>query len=173
VLPRVTGAGLRFVSIVATFAVAVALVFRDEVVGPIVLPLRVLTARVVLVLVHGAGLDAVREVSALYHPGGFAYEISRGCLGLVPVAFLVVGVLAYPGERHRKLWALIIGVPALFALNLVRLVHLFYLGVNRPDLFPLAHQVAWQAAIVTAVFVFWLAATGYLEISGRPSRSAG
>ncbi|NIR45335.1 MAG: hypothetical protein GWN99_13030 [Gemmatimonadetes bacterium] len=166
-------AGLRFVSIVATFAVGVAVGFRDEFVGPLLLPLRVLTARAVLVIVQGAGIDAFRDVSALYGPGGFAYQISRGCLGLVPVAFLVVGVLAYPGERRRKLQALAVGVPALFALNLARLVHLFYLGVYRPDLFSLAHQLFWQAGIVAAVFLVWVAAIGYLETNGRPSTSAG
>lgn len=171
--PRLSGAGLRFVAIVATFAVAVVVVFRDEIVGPLVLPLRVLTARAVLVVIQGAGIDAFREVSALYHPGGFAYEISRGCLGLVPAAFLIVGVLAYPGERQRKVRALALGLPALFALNLLRLVHLFYLGVNHPGLFRFAHQVAWQAVIVAAVFLFWLTSTGYLEMRGRPSRSSG
>ncbi len=122
-------------------------------------------------MVQGIGIDAFREVSALYGPGGFAYEISRGCLGLVPAAFLIVGVLAYPGERRRKLRALVVGVPLLFVLNLMRLVHLFYLGVYRPDLFPLAHQVVWQGAIIAAVFLFWLAATAtWRPAVGRPGR---
>lgn len=170
-MPRAPGP--RFVGIVTTFAVAVSLLFRDEIVGPLVLPLRVLTARVVVALIHGLGIDAFREAAALYHPGGFAYEISRGCLGLVPAAFLVVGVLAYPGEGRRKRLTLIAGVPALFALNLVRLVHLFYLGVYHPDLFRPAHQVIWQALMVVAVFLLWFGATGR-GVTGllraRPSR---
>lgn len=152
--------GLRFTSIVGAFTVAVVVLFRDELVGPLVLPLRVLTARAALVLIQGVGIDAFREATALYHPGGFAYEVSRGCLGLIPAAFLTVGVLAYPAERRRKLVALVVGVPVLFAINLVRLVHLFYLGVHRPDLFRPAHQLVWQALIVAAVFLLWLTATG-------------
>ena len=164
-LPYATGP--RFVSIVATFAVAVSVLFRDEIVGPFVLPLRLLTARAVLVLIRGVGIDAFREATALYHPGGFAYDLSRGCLGLIPAGFLIVGVLAYPSEGRRKLLALVVGVPVLFALNLVRLVHLFYLGVHDPDLFRPAHELIWQALIVVVVFLLWLGATGHFA-SGIP-----
>lgn len=165
--------GLRFAVALAAFAAAAALLYREELVGPFVLPLRVLTARAVLALIHLAGMQAAQEASALFHPAGFAYEISRGCLGLIPAGFLLVGVLAYPGALPRKLLALTAAVPLLLAVNLVRLVHLYYLGVYRADLFNLAHRVVWQVVMVLAVFALWYAATGYLTGSGRPSRSAG
>ncbi|UCF20196.1 MAG: hypothetical protein JSU87_01955 [Gemmatimonadota bacterium] len=153
----------RFVLSLAVFAGVVPLIFRDEVMGPVLLSLRVLTARATLTLIHWIGLEAVREASAIYHPGGFAYQISRGCMGLVPAALLGVAVLAYPGELRRKLAALAVTLPLLFGLNFVRLVHLFYLGVNRPGLFHLAHTVLWQAAIVLGVFTAWLACIAWLE----------
>ena len=171
--------GLRFALTLGAFAAVVALLFRDSIVGPLVSPLRVLTARAVLLLIQQIGMDAVREGSAIYHAGGFAYEISRGCLALVPAGFLVVSVLAYPGKTGRKLAAITLGVPLLLGLNLVRLVNLFYLGVHRADLFGLAHQVVWQGVMILAVLALWLASTRHLAgtrhlaISGRPSRSLG
>jgi exosortase/archaeosortase family protein len=165
--------GLRFALVLAAFAAAAALLFREEIVGPLVVPLRVLTARGALALIQLSGMEAVREASAIYHPGGFAYEMSRGCIGLVPAGFLIVGVLAYPGPLKNKVTALILAVPLLFAVNMTRLVHLFYLGVHRADLFHVAHRVVWQIVIVLAVFTLWLAATHYLESRGRPSRSPG
>ena len=92
---------------------------------------------------------------------------------MVPAGFLTVGVLAYPGPLKNKLTALIFAVPLLFAINMTRLVHLFYLGVHRADLFHAAHRVVWQVVIVLAVFTLWLAATHYLATRGRPSRSSG
>jgi exosortase H (IPTLxxWG-CTERM-specific) len=150
---------LRFILTLALFAGAVLVGFRDEVVGPALLPLRVLTARVALALIHVAGMEAVREATAIFHPSGFAYQISRGCMGLVPAAFFAVSVIAYPISVSRKALAMVVGLPVLFALNMVRLVHLFYLGVHRPDLFHLAHQVLWQGGIIAVVFLMWLLAT--------------
>jgi len=163
-------ASLRFALVLALFAGAVALLFRDAIVGPLVQPLRLLTAQAVLVLIQQVGLEAFREAGAIYHPGGFAYEISRGCLGLVPVGFLVVSVLAYPGTAAaRKLMTLAVGVPLVLALNLMRLAHLFYLGVYQADLFHVAHQVVWQGVMVLAVFLLWLVATGWSAhpVAGR------
>jgi len=51
------------------------------------------------------------------------------------------------------------------AVNLVRLVHLYYLGVYRADLFHLAHRVVWQVVMVLAVFALWYSATGYLTVT--------
>ncbi len=172
--------GLRLGLSLAALVVAVALVFRDEVLGPYLVPLRGLTAQTTLALIRLAGMDAVREASALYHSGGFAYEISRGCMGLVPVAFFVVALLAYGGRTQRGLVALAVGVPALLGLNLIRLTHLFYLGVYRPEWFHLSHEVLWQGAMVLAVLALWLASVAWvdsrrpevteLRAAGRPAR---
>lgn len=158
---------LRFLLALAIFAGVVPVVFRDELMGSALFTLRVLTARATLVFIHWSGMEAVREASAIFHPGGFAYQISRGCMGLVPAALLGVAVLAYPGERRRKAVALAVGIPILFALNFVRLVHLFYLGVYRPDTFHLAHTVLWQVGIILGVFLTWLGCIAWLEYRPR------
>jgi exosortase/archaeosortase family protein len=163
---------IRVVISLTIFVGVVLLGFRDEVLGPVLVPLRILTARTVLGLIHLTGMAAVRGASVIYHPGGFAYEISRGCMGLVPTALLIVSTLAYPGQLWRKMQALAVGIPLLLGLNLIRLLHLFYLGVYRAEFFHLAHQVLWQAAIVLAVFALWLAATYWIEPETR-ARSAG
>lgn len=43
----------------------------------------------------------------------------------------------------------------LLALNLLRVVHIFVIGVTRPDLFGLVHGFVWEAAIVAAVIGIW------------------
>ena len=148
---------LRFVLALLSLAAVMLLVYRDEIVGPVVMPLRVLTAKTVLLLLQGLGVEAVREASAIYHSGGFAFEISRGCMALVPALFLGAGIAAYPGSRRVKLVGWVAAIPLLLMLNFARLVHLFYLGVYRPEIFELAHRVLWESAIILAVIVLWLA----------------
>ena len=149
-------AGIRFGLILAAFAGITWLIFRDEVMGPVLVPLRMLTAQGALTFIRLAGMEAIREGAAVYHPAGFAYEISRGCTGLVGLGLLVVAILAYPSARSHRLLGIALCVPALIGLNLARLVHLFYLGVYRPEVFHVAHEIVWQAVMAVGVFVLWL-----------------
>jgi hypothetical protein len=47
-------------------------------------------------------------------------------------------------------------VPLVLGVNLLRLAHLFVLGVNAPRLFTLAHTVLWEVAIVVITGAMWL-----------------
>jgi exosortase H (IPTLxxWG-CTERM-specific) len=145
--------------------------FRDEVLGPVLVLWRIEVAKATEALIHWAGMEATREASALYHPGGFAYQISRGCTGFVPAALLTAAVAAYPAAGRRKLVGLLLGVPALLAVNLARLVHLYYLGVHQPRWFEVAHRVVWEGIIVLAVLALWVAWTMWADRAKRPYRS--
>ncbi len=169
--PRLAGPAVRFIAILAAFAVAAWLGYRDEYLGGVLVPLRQLTAQAALMVIQAIGLDAARDGVVIRHAGGFAYEISRGCMGVIPALFLAVGVLAWPGESRRKLAALLVGIPFLLGLNLARLAHLFFLGVRRPGQFGFAHEVGWEAAMVIAVFGLWLGLTawaGMATVGERP-----
>jgi exosortase/archaeosortase family protein len=146
----------RYALGLAAVAVLLWLAFRDEVMGPVLEPLRTLIAQATLELIHGVGMEATRHASAIYHPGGFAYEISRGCTGFVPAAMLAAAISGYPARRRGKVAGLALGIPALLGINLGRLVHLFYVGVHQPEWFDVAHKVAWEGLIILAVVGFWL-----------------
>ena len=51
---------------------------------------------------------------------------------------------------HRR------GVPILILLNLARLVHLFYIGVYRPDLFKFFHERLWDNCLILCIIILWL-----------------
>lgn len=148
---------LRFALILAAAGLACWAGFRDAVLGPLVRPLEALAARVTAGLVHALGTEALLAGTVVYHPGGFAFQISRGCLGLVPLALLAAGIVAYPAPGRRKLWGLLAGLPALAALNLLRLAQLFITGVRWPGAYDVAHEVVWQAIVVVATLGIWLA----------------
>jgi exosortase/archaeosortase family protein len=148
---------LRFVVTLIIFAGAVFLTYREEVLGPLLGSLTTLTAKTTFVLLELLRINVTREVSVIYQPGGFAYEIDYRCTGVLPVACLAVAILAYPGYLRHKLAGLAVGIPLLIGLNLVRLVHLFLIGVTRPELFELAHPVLWNGAMILGVLGLWWA----------------
>jgi exosortase/archaeosortase family protein len=115
----------------------------------------VVVASSVKVILGWIGLAVSQNAAFLYLPGGFSYVVGSGCTGLVPSAVLAVGILAAPATRAARVWGLLVAVPLALLLNLVRLAHLFYIGVNDPREFALAHEVLWEIALVTGVVGIW------------------
>ena len=89
----------------------------------------------------------------------YALAIGKGCDGIEPTALFVAAVLAFAAPLRLKLPALAIGVPLLAALNLVRIVSLFLVGIHYPRLFHLMHVEVWQVLYILvgiAFFCLWL-----------------
>lgn len=145
----------RFIAVVATLAGAFALAFRDDVLGRLLGPLELVTAQTTVALLHFMNIEAVRLASQIHHPGGFAYEIYYRCTGVLPIAIFTICVLATPAAWRHKGIGLIVGIPLLLALNLVRLIHLFYVGIHAPAAFDIVHGVLWEGMIILATLGLW------------------
>ena len=86
----------------------------------------------------------------------FAYTIVAECTAVGPIILFVGAVIAYPATLRGKALGIAIGVVFLTALNLVRLVSLFYIGASFPEYLPMAHYLVWQAAIIIFAILLWL-----------------
>ena len=64
--------------------------------------------------------------------------------------------------------ALLIGVLILLAVNLIRLISLFSIGVDEPELFELAHNVLWRGVMIATVAILWLSWSAWVR--GRINR---
>ncbi len=90
---------------------------------------------------------------------GFAVSIEAGCNGVEAGIILVAAMLAYPATWGQRLIGIGVGLLTVQALNLVRIISLFYIGQWSKVLFEWAHLYIWQALImldVLLVFLFWL-----------------
>ena len=91
--------------------------------------------------------------------GSFAVSIERGCNGIEAVIILVAAMLAFPAAWKHKLAGIGAGFIAIQALNLVRIISLFYLGQWNRVWFDWFHLYLWQALIILdalVVFLLWL-----------------
>ena len=152
----VRGPGVRFVLILVIFVLLVLLTHRKPVLMRALAPFDLFTARLTAVVLDWGGVEVKRESAVLSHPAGFGYIIYYQCTGLVPASFLAVGIFAFPTRLRLKLIGIAIGVPLLFFLNFARLVSLFYIGVNHPHAFNLAHTVVWEGVLILFLVGFWL-----------------
>lgn len=100
---------------------------------------------------------------------GFAVAIAPGCDGIEAVLILVAAVLAFPAPWKHRLVGIGIGFIAIQALNLVRIISLFYMGQWSQVAFDWFHLYLWQALIVLDALAVWLIWLRYLP---RPERRA-
>ena len=99
----------------------------------------------------------------------FAVNVRTGCNGLETIYIFFAGVLAFPAPWKRKALGLVLGFLAIQALNIVRIVSLFYIGVHFPSHFEDSHIVVWQAIVIlfgVALFLLWA------DRYARPARPA-
>lgn len=86
----------------------------------------------------------------------FAVEIAAGCNGVEAMIVLVAGILAFPAPWPYRFVGIAAGIVAIQALNLLRIISLFYLGMWNTTAFEWAHLYIWQALIMLDALVVWL-----------------
>ena len=65
-------------------------------------------------------------------------------------------VLAYPTDPKKKLIGIVLGIPCLYAINMVRLIVLAFVGLSSPEIFEFVHTYLWQTIFIVFVIVIWL-----------------
>ena len=87
---------------------------------------------------------------------GFAVSIEPGCNGVEALIILFAAMFAFPASLKAKLIGFAIGFVAIQALNLVRIISLFYMGQWNMVWFEWFHLYLWQALIILDALVVWL-----------------
>ena len=103
---------------------------------------------------------------------GPGISIVAGCNGVEAVLILVSAVLAFPAPWRYKLLGIGIGFVAIQALNLVRIISLYYLLLWNRVWFEWFHLYLWQALIILDALVFWLIWLRWLPREALPALAA-
>lgn len=119
------------------------------------------------------GLSAAAEPGAhvLFgrgEPEAFRYYVDSGCIAGPSLMIYTAAVLAYPANRRQRLLGLVVGLPALFTANLLRLIMLGWVGMNDPAHFDVIHKYWAATALLALVGGAWL--TWVWLVANRASR---
>jgi exosortase H (IPTLxxWG-CTERM-specific) len=87
---------------------------------------------------------------------GFMVSVEAGCNGVEAALILIAAMLAFPAPWKHRAIGILAGLAAVQALNVVRVVSLFYLGQWSLQAFEWAHLYLWQALIMLDVLIVWL-----------------
>jgi len=88
--------------------------------------------------------------------GHFAVQMAYGCNGAHVTILLWAAVLAFPASWRQKAKGLAAGTVAIHAVNLVRFISLFYVGLYDRAWFDFAHLYLWESLMmIDTLVVFW------------------
>ena len=93
----------------------------------------------------------------------FAVSIEAGCNGVEATIVLVAAVAAFPARLWQKCAAIVLGFVAIQAMNLLRIISLFYLGQWNLDVFTWTHLYLWPVLIMLDVLIVFLLYLRYLN----------
>ncbi len=108
------------------------------------------------VILNGMG-QGCQVTGTTIRAARFAMTICRGCDALEPCWLFAAAVISFPAPFPRKFLGILIGGALLLALNLVRIVSLFFMGVHWPRLFATVHLEIWPVVFVLAAILMWVA----------------
>lgn len=151
----------RFFSI---FTALVIILFAAELTPPVqdavVVPFTTFVAQVGATLMKTWDAQVLADGKIIWDAdSGFAVSIEAGCNGVEAGIVLVAAMLAFPAPWLKKLVGVAAGLLTVQALNLIRIISLFYIGQWSTRIFEWAHLYVWQALImldVLIVFLLWL-----------------
>jgi exosortase/archaeosortase family protein len=83
-------------------------------------------------------------------------HVASGCNGLEAVFLMLAAIVAYPGSWRRRLRGLARYIPALFLLNLVRVVALVHVAHSHRAVLDMAHYQIAQGILIVFVVAFWV-----------------
>jgi len=83
----------------------------------------------------------------------FMVSIKNGCDGIEAMAILLFAILVYPTSWINRFKGFVIGFACLVALNFIRIVSLYFIGVHIPSLFEVMHVSVWQVIFILTPLV--------------------
>lgn len=121
-----------------------------------------------LIRVFDKRVEAVGDILR-FSDGHGAVQVLAGCNAVEVCALLIAAILAFPGKLKYGLIGAAVGVFALQAVNLLRIISLLYLSRGSASMFEFFHNYVWDAMIgLEGMLIFFL----WVRWQGRKSAPA-
>jgi exosortase H (IPTLxxWG-CTERM-specific) len=98
--------------------------------------------------------------------GASAIKISDECLGADAMLILFSAIIVYPSRIKDQFLGLLVGLTLFQAVNIARIISLYYVNKFHHEYFELLHDYVWQGVVILIVAgYYWL----WLRCCGRGS----
>ena len=140
-----------FFSCLLVFAVIYLKLRTSTIIDPFLAFNTWLASSILNILGESTQADGVTIASS-----AISFRVISECTSIVPTGILAAGVLAWPSTIKEKFVGVAFGTVALFIINMVRIVTLYYIGIGYPDFLDVAHYFIWQGLIILIALGLWL-----------------
>ena len=83
-------------------------------------------------------------------------SINTSCAGDKQILQFMLLVLIYPGLWKRKLWFIPLGMVIIHFTNVLRIVLLSVVSINKPEWWHIAHNTALRGMFYVVILVLWI-----------------
>ncbi|MCB0632259.1 MAG: archaeosortase/exosortase family protein [Saprospiraceae bacterium] len=106
-----------------------------------------------LLNIFGFGTDVSTSIVS---NGKVVLDIKKGCDGIEPTFFFLMGVLLVPFSKKAKLVGLLVGLVVLSLLNILRIIGLFLVSSYWPDAFDFLHLHGGFTLFFIVTIIVWI-----------------
>ncbi|HJH29374.1 MAG TPA: archaeosortase B [Methanosarcinaceae archaeon] len=110
-----------------------------------------LTASTLSALLGIFGVNHTIDETVLHLVDGISLRVIDECTGIYELFVYAGCVMAYPTSSGKKLAGIAFGIPAIFSINMVRLLSLAFVGLWFPSIFGYVHYYLWQVTLILLV----------------------
>jgi archaeosortase B (VPXXXP-CTERM-specific) len=97
-----------------------------------------------------------RVSSTIVSLPNFSVEVVGECTGLYEMLIFLAAMIAYPAGWRKKVIGAVLGIPFLYAVNIVRMVLIMVVGNWSPKTFDFMHLYFWQVAMILIIVSAWV-----------------
>jgi len=115
----------------------------------------IFTSIVITNLIRLSGLQAIRDSNTIYLAHS-SWIVTTECTAIFIMLIFTSFILVYPSSLKAKGFALITGIPFIFAANIMRLLMMAWIDKLRPQYTEYFHQYLWQVVFIVMVIFMWL-----------------
>ena len=116
----------------------------------------IFTAKVVYQLASLFSSEAELPEDGIVYLGRFPVAIIDECTGVYEAVLLGAALLAFPTSWGKTAVGFLLGLPLIYALNVLRIVMLLFVGRYFPHAFDFMHIYFWQVTMIAMVAGTWL-----------------
>ena len=126
-----------------------------------------MTAKLVGVCYSLGGAETTASGNLVTGPG-IALQVIEECTGAYEMIIFAAAVLAFPTGWRKKGLGMLLGLPLLYAINILRMMLLAWVQAHGSRrLFDFMHVYFWQATLVLmilGVFILWIKLAVYRNV---------
>ncbi|MFH1420750.1 MAG: archaeosortase/exosortase family protein [Candidatus Aenigmatarchaeota archaeon] len=113
-----------------------------------------IVAKLTVLFLNAADIPAALSGTLITLPG-FAGYIAWDCTGWKSMVAFIALVVATDTTWRKRLYGLLF-LPAIFAINLLRVFVTFYVAYTDFSMYSFVHSILWSWGLIAAILIIWV-----------------